>query len=579
MRSMAFASAGSALAARAACALLAAAAALSAQTAEPPAPSTNPPAAANPPGANPPGAAGSTPSAAPSPSSLPATSAAAPLPRGAPRAMAAIDRDELKEHATFLASDALGGRYTGSEGQRKAADYIAARFEALQLEPLGDKDKSGKRGYLQSWPLERIWLDPKDTVLRFGEQEARGGFAVIPGKDLGKVKVQGELAFCGDGSPDEMPRSLKGKIPIVVLAEGGASGPRAEQASVVVVQRAAAINREAEKRGAKAVVFCLRSPSNGLANSFNYSALLPGKPMLSFGHERGRRFGEHKVPSLFTGDPLSKALLAVVGGGDGKAEAGSKAEPGAKAGKGAVRGTLELSIAEDKSFHAVNVVAALPGADPTLAKEAIVYSAHMDHMGTRLDGDPFNGADDNASGTSGVLEIAQAFAQATAAERPARTIVFLSVSGEEEGLWGSAYFADNPSWPLQRIAADINIDMIGRSTDLSGPNAISVTPSHDHAYYSTLVRTAAQLALKMDMTLTSGDIYYERSDHYNFAKKDVPVVFFCDGEHADYHQVTDHADKLDYAKMERVARLAFWTGFEAAQTKARPERLGNQKDW
>jgi Zn-dependent M28 family amino/carboxypeptidase len=121
--------------------------------------------------------------------------------------------------------------------------------------------------------------------------------------------------------------------------------------------------------------------------------------------------------------------------------------------------------------------------------------------------------------------------------------------------------------------------MIGRAEADGNKTRIQVTPSHGHAKYSTLVREAARLAAKMGVTLTSGDQFYERSDHFNFAQKGIPVVFLCDGEHPDYHQVTDHADKLDYARMETVARLAFWTGWLAAEARDRPKDLGPQQAW
>jgi len=326
-------------------------------------------------------------------------------------------------------------------------------------------------------------------------------------------------------------------------------------------QRAESINRELARRGAAVAVFCLSAESSSLADAMNTGALLPDKPLLAFDNNRGRRFSPHKIPSVFIGGEDGRRLREALGRGDGK--------------RNKVRGSVQLAVGVDKRAHAMNVVACREGVDRKLNKEAVVFSAHMDHMGTRLDGDAFNGADDNASGTAGLLEIAEAFAT----EAPKRSIVFLSVSGEELGLWGSEYFADHATWPLARIVADINIDMIGRSTVLAGENAISVTPSHRHNQYSTLVRNAAHLAPEFELGLTIGDTYYQRSDHYNFARKGIPVVFFCDGEHEDYHKVTDHADKLDYAKMERVTRLAFWTGWMAAEAKHRPKRLGSQAGW
>jgi Zn-dependent M28 family amino/carboxypeptidase len=238
---------------------------------------------------------------------------------------------------------------------------------------------------------------------------------------------------------------------------------------------------------------------------------------------------------------------------------------------------LQLQVVKDGDAQASNVVALLRGTDPLLRDEAIIYSAHMDHVGVRMDGEIFNGADDNASGSAGLLAIASAYANAKT--RPRRSIIFLSVSGEELGLWGSQFYADNPTWQLDKIVANINTDMIGRSGPESGPREVTVTPSYRHVKYSTIVRDSVGFAKELGMSFTSGDKYYARSDHYNFAKKGIPVVFFCTGEHADYHQVTDTLDKLDGAKMQRIARLAFWTGWHVASAEKAPSSLGRQRQW
>ena len=157
--------------------------------------------------------------------------------------------------------------------------------------------------------------------------------------------------------------------------------------------------------------------------------------------------------------------------------------------------------------------------------------------------------------------------------------MFLSVSGEELGLWGSDWYAAHPTWPLAQIVADVNIDMIGRPGTGDDLTQMQITPSHQHPKFSSLVRAAVALGDRFGITFTSGDQYYERSDHFNFAKHGVPVVFFCDGEHPDYHQVSDTADRLDYVRMEAIARLAAWSGWQVAVDKARPQELGKQPGW
>jgi hypothetical protein len=325
----------------------------------------------------------------------------------------------------------------------------------------------------------------------------------------------------------------------------------------------------------------------GLSDVLNYLSLAPGKDVLASRFPGAEDGGMGMVASVLGGNsedlsivlsvPASAAVMAQL---ELAPEAVTKFLAGAgnmPQGKRDVPAKLQVTITHDDKAQASNVVAVLRGSDPVLANEAIVYSAHMDHVGKRMDGDVFNGADDNASGSAGLLEIATAYAQGK--EKPRRSIVLLSVSGEELGLWGSAYYANHPTWPIDKVVADINTDMIGRSGSESGPQQIAVTPSYSHDMYSTLVRDSVPLAAELGVTFTTGDRYYTRSDHYNFAKLGIPVIFFCSGEHEDYHQVTDHADKLDGEKMERIARLAFWTGWNAANSDDRPRVLGPRKDW
>jgi Zn-dependent M28 family amino/carboxypeptidase len=284
-----------------------------------------------------------------------------------------------------------------------------------------------------------------------------------------------------------------------------------------------------------------------------------------------------RIPTAIVAGPGVKKVLEHLGVDAAKVlEEVAKETPG-KFEKGSEpAGGLSLAV-RTENVKAKNVVGYLRGSDPVLADEAVVFSAHMDHVGVRYDGDVFNGADDNASGTSGLLEIAHAFALAK--ERPRRSVVFLAVSGEEKGLWGSAYYADHPTWPLPQIVANVNTDMIGRSGPESGPDQVTVTPSFRHGMFSTIVRDAHRYAQAIGLGFENGDTYYARSDHYNFATKKIPVVFFCNGEHPDYHQVSDTADKLDPAKMEKIARLAFATGWAVADAAERPKVLGKCADW
>jgi hypothetical protein len=219
-----------------------------------------------------------------------------------------------------------------------------------------------------------------------------------------------------------------------------------------------------------------------------------------------------------------------------------------------------------------NVVAVLPGSDPALRNTYLVLSAHMDHIGVgRPDarGDSINnGADDDASGTSAVLEAAEALA--TLRVRPARSIIFLTVSGEEKGLLGSQYFSEHPVVPLSSIVANINLDMIGRNA----PDSI-VAIGQDYSSLGPLTREVArnhpELGLTVSRDIWPQERFFFRSDHYNFARKEIPAIFFFAGVHDDYHRPSDEVEKIDADKAARVARLAYFLAYEIANRRESPK--------
>jgi Zn-dependent M28 family amino/carboxypeptidase len=226
--------------------------------------------------------------------------------------------------------------------------------------------------------------------------------------------------------------------------------------------------------------------------------------------------------------------------------------------------------ANTKQRTAPNVVGVLEGSDPVLKGEYIVLSAHMDHVGIGepVNGDSiYNGADDDASGTAGVLELAEALSMPGA--RPKRSVVFLTVSGEEHGLWGSAWFSDHPAIPITQVVADLNIDMIGRNW-----KDTIVVIGKEHSDLGTTLdrvnRAHPELRMKAIDDIWPEENFYFRSDHYNFARKGVPVLFFFNGTHPDYHGPNDEPDRIDAEKESRIVRLVFLTAQEVGNTQQRP---------
>jgi len=223
-----------------------------------------------------------------------------------------------------------------------------------------------------------------------------------------------------------------------------------------------------------------------------------------------------------------------------------------------------------------NVVAFIKGS--TKPEEYVVISAHLDHVGVRDDGEVFNGADDDGSGTVGVLEIAEAFNKAVeAGYRPQRSIVFLHVTGEEKGLYGSRYYAENPIFPIENTVADLNIDMIGRVDDAhkDNENYVYLIGSDKLSTQLDSISTAVNNKyMNIDLDYTYNDEndpnrFYYRSDHYNFAKQGVPIIFYFNGTHEDYHRVSDTPDKINYPMLAKRAQLVFLTAWELANREDR----------
>jgi Zn-dependent M28 family amino/carboxypeptidase len=234
---------------------------------------------------------------------------------------------------------------------------------------------------------------------------------------------------------------------------------------------------------------------------------------------------------------------------------------------------------ESHKFDGKNVIGIIEGSDPVLKNEYIVYTAHFDHVGKDNDGEVFNGADDNASGSIGLLETAKAFMSLK--KRPLRSIVFLWVNGEEKGLVGSDYYVNNPLLPIENTVLDINLDMIGRSKtpadtgsfyglemNVTGPGEVIMYTRHESTELMKIIsRSAEKTGIKViDM---GDDIESGESDHESFWAKGVPAVMFHTGVHADIHQKTDDGNKIDYNKMEQVTKLVFRIGFQVANQRER----------
>lgn len=475
--------------------------------------------------------------------------ATAALPAGAPEAITSITAADIEKHATTLASDEYEGRLTGTAGQIKAAEYIRKHFEELGLKPWGDKTSGGGRSWEQLYDISHSGVVAEKTGLfgPDGKRLVQHGAWFVNVRKKQEVKRKGKLVWCGSNSPRKM--ALQGAIAVITLPQSrrpsrGVMGAMSEGFRLMADVRARSKNAAAG--GARACIIVAKELSVGFLSAANMTSSYPGKPSVARG--RGRSMfagGAPKIPTLAIDGADAAAVIEAIGldpdtAWDSEVAIGKKS-----------KSVYSLRAKPfSKRLKASNVIGVLEGSDANLEDELIVVSCHMDHLGITANGGVFNGADDNASGTSSVLEIAEAFARLPKNERPKRSVMFLAVSGEELGLWGSDHFSTHPTWPLDKIVANINMDMLGRSTAKVPADAVAVTPTFKNNDYSTLARRAAELGKAFDLRMTNGDKFYQRSDHWNFAKKGIPVVFFCDDEHADYHMPSDTPEKLEYPKIE-----------------------------
>lgn len=439
-----------------------------------------------------------------------------------------ITAEDLKTHLYILAGPEMEGRETGMEGQRKAADYLKQQFQRIGIAPANNGN------YEQFYPLYKDSL--KEAKIAIG------------------------------GSNFEFGKDFAALLPSIVTTELFFS-------EVVYMNK---VDTTTDIRG-KAVVLVAKNgtqlPSN--ADIFRLYTRQPAVVLIV-------QSGIDKVPSPKSGrlylnlykarqTPITIRISEAMGEALLKTEY-SNAKAQTLETK-TVATEMMLRFRKDAEVtQASNVLGMIEGTDKK--DEWVVISAHYDHVGI-IGGKIHPGADDDGSGTVGVLEIAEAFAKAKAAGKgPRRSILFLAVSGEEKGLWGSAYYGDHPVYPLEKTSIDINIDMIGRKDD-----NLKSLDSNNHVYLIGDDKLSSELPRFVDsinnmyIKLITDRKYndpkdpnrlYYRSDHYNFAAKGVPIVFFFDGIHKDYHKPSDTPDKINYDLHEKRTRLVFFLAWEAA---------------
>ena len=509
------------------------------------------------------------------------TSKSTPATRG----VEAITAAQLKNYLSFIASDEMEGRDTPSRGLDTTAKFIAMNLERWGFKPAGDDGT-----FFQKIALRREALDQAKTTAEIDGQTFSLGDDFLP--NAVSASISGPAVFAGNGWVLKSKNlnsyegiDVKDKI-IVVVGAGFPSGTaRADLAGIMGVDWSSPAVY-AQQHGARGVISIADAGTMLNWEVLRQRAMQPARAVVE---KFTTQSSTPPVPSALITPKMAIALFA-----------GEKHEfpaiiQGAQSGEQVP--AFDLSPNKNISINVVvkterpttqNVVAVWEGSDPVLKNEYVAVGAHYDHVGICAPGtaDPIcNGADDDGSGTTALLGMAEAVSHVK--QRPKRSLLFVWHCGEEKGLWGSRYFTDYPTIPLDKIVTQLNIDMIGRgkpagntdprNKDLSGPNEIYVIGSK---MMSTELGELSEnlnksyLNLKFDYRYddpADPNRFFFRSDHYNYARKGIPIIFYFDGVHEDYHRPGDEAQKIDYLKMEKVARTVYMTLWEVANLRTRPK--------
>ena len=453
-----------------------------------------------------------------------------------------ITADDLKTHLTIIASDEYEGRETAMPGQKKAAAYIENQFISNGLLP-----GLGEKGYQQSFPVDlkdpsKVYLAINDKDLTFLEDfYYLGNISDTSYNDR-------EIVYVGYGVDIEGRSDYNGidvKDKIVLVLEGL---PETETDLSWGNWRNKV--HAATKHGACAMI----TVQKDFTEKVEQIRVFIENPRMQL-HSKGNQQYKKTIPNVYLSEEVYNLYKNEIEGGNVKLSA-------------------DLNIKTTQLLHSENVLGFIEGSD--LKEEIVVITAHYDHIGYD-NGEICNGADDDGSGTVTLLELSQAFALAKKeGNGPRRSILFMTVSGEEKGLLGSDYYSQNPVYPLVNTVVDLNIDMIGRKDSLHnddnyvyliGADRIS-KDLHD---ISEKVNTSL-INMKLDYTYNKENDpnhFYYRSDHYNFAKHNIPVIFYFSGVHEDYHKPTDDVEKILFPKLERTAKLIFFTAWEIANRTQR----------
>ena len=496
---------------------------------------------------------------------------------------ASITPEDLKKHLVIIASDSLEGRDTGSPGQKKAAEYVSKYFKEYGLAPIA-VGEDGVKSYYQKYKLyKRSWgevsIAADGQKYEFNKDFYVNGIINIPNE------VTTSAVFAGYGIVDATyddyaSIDIKGKSVVIFDGEpksandtyviGGASEKSKWSSSIAWQEKV----KLAHEKGATYVFIISEKTGDDFDKELRQRAVMArrfGAPTLKPVQESPNNVSAFVVSPELAAKILKTTVKVIA---DSKTKIQKTGKPLSKS----VSGTVAVKAERiDSTIDTENVAGFLEGTDKK--DEVLIISAHLDHIGISPDGQINNGADDDGSGTVSLLELAQAFSEAKAAGKgPRRSILFLNVTGEEKGLFGSEYYAENPLLPLKNTIADLNIDMIGRVDDAhkNDPKYVYVIGADKLSSKLHEISEEANnkyIHYQLDYTFNDPkdpNRFYYRSDHYNFAKNGVPVIFYFTGVHEDYHRPGDDVEKILFDKQAPIVKLVFYTAWELVN---RDERI------
>jgi hypothetical protein len=486
--------------------------------------------------------------------------------KNAMKGLTSITTNDLRSHMSFLASDELEGRETTFRGQKVAARYITSVFQKLGLKPAGMNNS-----YLQQFELDVV---RPGTASSLQVSSASGSTAYTFGKDFFTVATKdtafsAPAVFAGFSDTPFTPEQESVLTDRVVVVFAG-------RRSDVLTASSAGRRRggfQSFRNAAAVVVITNEEVQGSIEEQVKASANTFEKGSMSLKGSPGRSRG----PVILTVSSALGATLLTEFGIPLPELRLTAAKDSTSGPKPLSKTTVTIDI---NPVHEVktseNVAGILEGSDPVLKNEYVILTAHYDHVGVNAaSGEIYNGADDDGSGTSMILELAEAFVMNPA--RTKRSLIFMTVAGEEKGLLGSSYYVQNPLVPLDRTTANLNIDMIGRidkkheSTE-NIPYVYAIGSDKISTELDSVLQAANKQTARLSLDYEYNDDndpnqFYRRSDHYNFARNGIPIVFFFTGVHDDYHRPTDDVEKFEFDRMVRIGQLIYATAWKAGNFK------------